>query len=147
MASERPTLQRATPADHPYVVSLLRDNDLPAEDVPGALDTLYVAYDGDERVGVGGFERHGSAGLLRSLAVEESARDAGVGTALCTRLEATARERGIDALYLLTTTAAEFFLARGYTRIGRSDAPDPIRETREFEDLCPATAACLRRSL
>ncbi|WP_228434553.1 hypothetical protein [Natrarchaeobaculum aegyptiacum] len=52
----------------------------------------------------------------------------------------------VDALYLLTTTAVDFFAARGYDEIDRADAPDAIRNTTEFADLCPSSATCMRRS-
>jgi amino-acid N-acetyltransferase len=79
--------------------------------------------------------------------VEESVRGAGYGTALCDELEAQAAADGIDALYLLTTTAAGFFEARGYEAIDRNEAPPLIRQTTEFEDLCPASATCMKKSL
>jgi amino-acid N-acetyltransferase len=58
--------------------------------------------------------------------VEEHARGEGVGTELRVALEATAREGGVEWLFLLTTTAAD---------------------TTEFAALCPASATCLRKSL
>ncbi|PSQ50675.1 hypothetical protein BRD19_00360 [Halobacteriales archaeon SW_7_65_23] len=44
-------------------------------------------------------------------------------------------------------TAAEFFDARGYEEAAREEAPGEIRNTTEFSDLCPDSAACLRRTL
>jgi amino-acid N-acetyltransferase len=46
-------------------------------------------------------------------------------------------------LYLLTTTAREFFAGRGYRAIDRADAPERIRGTTEFSDLCPASATAM----
>ncbi|ELZ39387.1 N-acetyltransferase GCN5 [Halorubrum californiense DSM 19288] len=130
-----------------YVESLLAENELPSRDVRSTPDAFYVARDGAERVGVGGVEVHGSDGLLRSVVVERSERGRGYGTALCDALEAEAAAAGVDTLYLLTTTAAEFFAARGYAETPRSDVPSGIRGTTEFGELCPASAACLRREL
>ncbi|WP_254769187.1 arsenic resistance N-acetyltransferase ArsN2 [Salinilacihabitans rarus] len=140
------TLRRAD-ADLSYVESLLDANDLPSRDVRENPDCFYVASDGDDRVGVGGIERYGADGLLRSVVVERSARGNGFGTALCEALEAEARADGVERLYLLTTTAAGFFAARGYAEVERADAPPAIRRTTEFDELCPATAACMRKSL
>jgi amino-acid N-acetyltransferase len=131
----------------PYVEALLEANGLPSADVRSKPECFYVAHDGDERVGVGGIEIHGSAGLLRSVAVERSARGEGFGTALCERLEAAARADGVETLYLLTTTARGFFAERGYAEIGRTEAPEAIRGTTEFADLCPETAVCMRKRL
>ena len=130
-----------------YVESLLERNDLPAADVRSKPDCFYVASADGDRIGAGGIERYGTDGLLRSLVVERSARGNGYGTAIRAALEAEARLDGIETLYLLTTTATEFFATTGYTRIDRSEAPDPVRNTTEFADLCPASATCMRKLL
>lgn len=131
----------------PYVETLLARNDLPTADVRSKPGCFYVGYDGPDRVAVGGIEPCDEVGLLRSLAVEESARGQGYGTAMCDELAAIARDAGIETLYLLTTTAADFFADRGYVTVDRADVPPAIRETTEFADLCPETATCMRRSL
>ncbi|MEF8840269.1 MAG: arsenic resistance N-acetyltransferase ArsN2 [Haloarculaceae archaeon] len=141
------TLEPAGEDTLPYVEGLLEANGLPSADVRSKPECFYLGYDGDERVGVGGIEVHGSAGLLRSVAVERSARSTGHGTAICERLEAAARDEGVGVLYLLTTTARGFFAERGYVEIERDGAPDAIRGTSEFADLCPATATCMRKRL
>ncbi|GAB3665322.1 arsenic resistance N-acetyltransferase ArsN2 [Halopiger thermotolerans] len=143
----RPADERDRDQGLAYVESLLEAADLPSGDVREKPRAFYVAVDGDERVGIGGLERYGSDGLLRSLVVESGARSNGYGSAICDALEERARADGVETLYLLTTTAAEFFEGRGYERIDRSDAPSAIRRTDEFADLCPSTATCLRRPL
>ncbi len=130
-----------------YVERLLARNDLPTADVRANPDYFFVAFEGKDRVGVGGIERFPPDGLLRSVVVEESMRGRGVGAALCDRLEHEAAKEGIGTLYLLTTTAADFFAARGYERVDRADAPAPIRRTTQFESLCPATATVMRKRL
>lgn len=140
------TLRRAT-ENLGYVERLLAESDLPTEDVRSSPARFYVAFDGDDRVGVGGIEPVGDAGLLRSVAVEPSRRGEGYGSALCAALETRARAEGIETLYLLTTTAADFFAGRGYERVERSAVPAGIRETTEFAALCPDSAVCLRRAL
>lgn len=160
-------LRQANTADAlPYVETLLAENDLPSADVRSAPEAFYVADVVDEagvvdegdaagvddseaerHVGVGGVEVHGTDGLLRSVVVERSMRGKGFGHALCEALEREARADGVDTLYLLTTTAREFFVDRGFEEIDRTDAPAAIRGTSQFADLCPATATCLRKSL
>lgn len=148
MSDTAVTLQRADDeGDLAYVESLLERNDLPSADVRSKSDCFYVGYDGDRRIGVGGIEQFGTVGLLRSLVVERSIRGDGVGTALCAALEAEARSDGVETLFLLTTTASEFFADRGYAEIERAGAPDAVQRTAEFTDLCPETAACMRKSL
>lgn len=147
MSGTTVTLRRATENDLSYVESLLESNDLPTRDVRSKPDCFFVGYDGDTPVGVGGIEVYDSVGLLRSVAVERSARGRGVGTAICEALESRARSRGVESLYLLTTTAAEFFADRGYEERERSDAPETIRRTDEFDELCPVSATCMSKSL
>jgi amino-acid N-acetyltransferase len=130
-----------------YVEDLLSANDLPAADVRAKPDCFYVGYDGDAPVCAGGVERYGADGLLRSVVVEQSARGRGIGTALCDELEARAAADGVETLYLLTTTATDFFAGRGYVEVAREDAPPAIRGTTEFAELCPDTATCMRRAL
>lgn len=141
------TLEPADDDTLPYVEALLEENGLPSADVRSKPGCFHVAFAAGERVGVGGVEVHGSAGLLRSLAVERSVRGRGFGTAICERLEAAARADGVGTLYLLTTTAPGFFADRGYAEIERGEAPDAIRGTTEFADLCPETAVPMRKRL
>ena len=141
------TLEAADDGTLAYVESLLEESGLPSADVRSKPGCFYVAYDGDKAVGIGGIERRGAAGLLRSVAVERSARGEGLGTALCEQLEAVARDEDVEVLYLLTTTASGFFVDRGYVEIERREAPVAIRGTTEFADLCPETAVCMRKPL
>ena len=138
---------RPADGDLSYVEGLLEENDLPARDVRSNPDCFYIGYVGGDPIGVGGLELYESAGLLRSLVVKRSARGNGFGTGIRAALERTARTSGVEALYLLTTTAADFFAAHGYAEIDRSEAPSSIRRTTEFAELCPATAVCMRKRL
>lgn len=147
MADSTLQLQRATDGDLDVVAALLSANDLPASDIRDSPGRFYLAYEGDRRVGVGGLELHGDAGLLRSVVVDASRRGEGYGTAISERLADRARAEGVDRLYLLTTTAADFFDARGYDRVLRDSVPEGIRESREFTDLCPDSATCMRKDL
>jgi amino-acid N-acetyltransferase len=90
-----------------------------------------------------GLEVLGEVGLLRSLAVPQEDRGRGVGTQLTHKAEDYARTLGVQALYLLTTTAPDFFARRGYQRIDRAAAPAPLQATTEFQSLCPSTAVCM----
>ncbi len=143
------TLEPATAADRRYVESLLERNGLPAADVPPERDALclYVCLRDGERTGAGGTELHGNVGLLRSVVVEEGARGEGIGRGLCERLAERASAAGVERLYLLTTTAADFFRDLGYENVARADVPAAVRETSQFSELCPSTAVCLCNSV
>lgn len=101
----------------------------------------------DRPHGVVGLELLGTEALLRSLAVEADSRGAGSGRALVAAAEEHARELGVTSIYLLTTTAAEFFERLGYVRADRETAPPAVRRTREFGDLCPASAVFMAKQL
>lgn len=138
-------LQRVGTHELSSIEARLAANDLPTEGLQEV--ELFLAIDGSERIGVGGLERHGSNALLRSVVVDEAVRGHGYGTALTRRLLGHARDTGIEAVYLLTTTAASFFTSLGFQTVKRDRVPDSIRTTREFAELCPESAVCLRKRL
>lgn len=140
-------LERASGERLDEVEALLVANDLPAADVRDGAGEFFVAFDEGDVVGVGGLEVYDDVALLRSLVVHDAVRGQGYGNAVCDALEREARRREVDRAFLLTTTAAGFFDARGYETVDRSDAPSVLRGTTEFADLCPASAVCMRKRL
>ncbi|WP_415382982.1 arsenic resistance N-acetyltransferase ArsN2 [Halosimplex sp. TS25] len=137
------------PAEEPgleYAEALLTDADLPTADLGSDAVDCYVARAAGERVGVGALELRGPHALVRSVAVEPDRRGEGYGTAIADALETEASDAGAERLFLLTTTARDFFAARGYEVVDREAVPDPIRATNEFADLCPASATVMRKS-
>ena len=142
------TVAPARPADWPAILDLLRAAALPAVDLgPGHLERFLVARRADAVVGCVAVEAYGAAGLLRSLAVAPSWRGRGLGGRLAEAAEAHARDRGLGALYLLTTTAAPFFEAHGWAPTDRAVVPEAVRQSSEFEGVCPASAACLSKQV
>lgn len=134
-------------SDHARAVALLETAHLPAADLPSEVASFFVAGEADAPAGLVGLELHGSHALLRSLVVVPSARSKGLGSALVEHAERHASEHAVRSIYLLTTTAEEFFVARGYTRAARESAPQAIRSTREFAGLCPASAVLMTKTL
>jgi len=129
-------------------VRLLEAAGLPTADLTDAhmADFFYCGRP-DELVGLVGLEFRGSDALLRSLAVAPDGRRSGLGSALVERAESQARAQGARSIFLLTTTAESFFKRRGYAPADRASAPEGIRASREFGDLCPASAAFLVKHL
>ena len=84
---------------------------------------------------------------LRSLAVAEDRRGAGVAARLADWCEAEARRQGVKTAYLLTTTAAEYFRKRGDADVPRETAPLAVAEHVQFRSLCSASARCLAKHL
>lgn len=146
-ATSAVTLRRASARDLTGVEDLLTKTKLPLGGVDVLIDSFIVAEDNGHLMGVAGVERHGEYGLLRSVAVDPTAQGRGVGRALVERLIGESTESGIAELYLLTTTAEEYFPVFGFTKISRDATPVEIQETGEFTDLCPSTSTVMRRVL
>jgi len=137
----------ARPGDAAAIAALLEACGLPSEDVAPLLPGFIVARDGERIVGTIGLEAFGRIGLLRSLAVSPDHRGRGLGRELTRRLIEQARAAGIERLYLLTTSAADFFAAAAFAIVERGSVPAPIATSRQFQSLCPASAVCMTREL
>ena len=140
-------LRQAKAADLPEILGLLRDSGLPVVGVDQALDHFIVAHRSDRLVGAVGFEPYGRYALLRSAAVRSSEQGSGVGRALVEQLLGEAERNGVRELYLLTTTAQQWFVRFGFEDVSRDRVPEPVRESVEFNGACPDTAAVMRRQV
>jgi N-acetylglutamate synthase-like GNAT family acetyltransferase len=140
--------EQARPHDVADGLALLRRVGLSDKDVAERWGHYFVVREDDGRVvGVAGLEVHGENGLLRSLAVEADYRDQGLGAALVSAAKERAEKLDLRAVYLLTTTAREFFAGHGFTDTARTEAPTGIRESWEFVAGCPTTAVLMKRAL
>lgn len=127
---------------------LLRAAALPCGDLTAAhLEHFFRCGPANDPTGVIGLELHGEDALLRSLVVAESARGKGCGRALVAQAERYARGRGAKRIYLLTTTATQYFDRLGYRSVPRDEVPETIRATQEFAALCPDSAAVMAKDL
>jgi amino-acid N-acetyltransferase len=96
-------------------------------------------------VGVAGLEVHGDFGLLRSVAVDPDYRGQGLAASLVEAAMERAKKLNLLSVYLLTTTARDYFARRGFADCERDDAPPAVRESWEFRSGCPSTAAFMKR--
>src|SRR5688572_28382209 len=140
-------LRSARPDDLAAVEALLRASGLPLAGVADALPTFLVAEADAALVRVAGLEVCCDNALLRSVAVAPEWRSRGLGRELVTRMIADAEQRGIHALYLLTTSAERYFPSFGFHRIARDEVPPDVQTTAEFTSACPASATVMRRAL
>ena len=122
---------------------------LPVQDLTlEKLEHFLVAKAKDGSViGAVGVELYQDVGLLRSLVVHPAYQGKGLGKWLTREVESIAQQRSIKTLFLLTTTAAEFFPKLGYQVIQRDRAPMSIAKTEEFKTICPVSAVCLFKTL
>jgi N-acetylglutamate synthase-like GNAT family acetyltransferase len=121
---------------------------LPTEDIEadGRLFWRFATKD-EVPVGFGGLEVHGEDALMRSVVTLPPVRNRGIGTAMVAALEFEARLHGCRSLWLITTTAGDFYQRLGYARCERAVVPPAIAETAEFSTLCPAGADVLMKRL
>lgn len=141
-------IRAATAPELARVHQLLAEAELPTADLAGQGNRYtLVALDGADVIGGVAVEPYDDAGLLRSLVVAPALRGRGIGVALVRALEERARSLHLRRLVLLTQTAEPFFIANGYVPFDRAAAPAAMRASPEFASLCPASAACLSKSL
>ena len=137
------TIRRARPDDLARIEHLLAASALPLDGVSEALNGFSVAEENGSIVGVVAVENCGDYGLLRSAAVESSARNHGIGRRLVEQAIENARANRTKSLYLLTTTAEKYFPLFGFETVTRESVPDSIRGTVEFREACPASATVM----
>src|SRR3990172_7612428 len=96
------SLRPATEADVPAIVALLEAVHLPTVELEQHLENFVVAEAEGEIVGCGGLEAYpnASAGLVRSMAVEERLRGTRLGARILEWVSARATSRGITQLFL-----------------------------------------------
>ena len=140
-------LRSSRDSEFASIRTLLQDSGLPTEDLDDAAIEFIVACEQGQPVGVVGLQVFEDAGLLRSLAVQPSARNTGAGAALVRALESRAQSAGLRQLVLLTQTAERFFTKHGYGVIARDAAPAPVQHSTEFRSICPSTATCMSKPL
>ena len=134
------------PELRPAILALLVANDLPVVDLDES-KVLFACLNNDEVIGTGGLEFFKDCALLRSVSVKKNVQKTGLGKFIVDELEKIAKGKGINRLYLLTTTAEGFFTKLGYKTIDREELPLEIKNTTEFTSVCPSTANVLRKLL
>lgn len=85
--------------------------------------------------------------LLRSVAVSESHRLAGLGARLTADRLCHARRGGCSVAYWLTDTARGYCERHGFSAINRGAVPPAITKSVEWSHACPAIAIAMCRDL
>jgi amino-acid N-acetyltransferase len=140
-------IRDATNGDLAAVESLLSANDLPLDGVKESFSSFVVAEDEGKIAGAIGLEKFGSVALLRSAVVSPQYRGGGVGRRLVEQALERAEKDGIEELFLLTTTAENYFPRFGFARTTRSEVPAAIKASAEFQGACPDSAAVMTRRI
>lgn len=137
----------ARSSDLAAISALLGAEGLPTDGVADHVDTMFVARQDGRITGVAGLELYGDGGLLRSVVVDRSYRNAGLARQLVEAIVDLARARNVPSVYLLTTTAADYFPRLGFTAISRDLVPPGVQQSVEFVSACPASASVMVRQL
>ena len=141
------TTGKASHADLDEISDLLTTNSLPLDGVADSIERFVVAREDGRIVGCVGLEVYGDSALLRSAAVHDEVKGRGIGRTLVNEILADAHQQGVAAVYLLTTTAENYFPAFGFERIDRSEVPLELDASEELKGACPASAIVMRKRL
>jgi amino-acid N-acetyltransferase len=113
----------------------------------GHLATLLIARQSGAIVGSAALEVYPDGALLRSVAVVPELQGHGLGRELTNAAIHLAQDLQVTAIYLLTTTAEEYFPQFGFERIARADVPATVQTSIEFTSACPSSAVVMRKAL
>ena len=140
-------VERAESADFAAVEALLSANQLPIAGLASCLPTMLVARHGGQVVGAAGLEIYPDGALLRSVVVNPDFRGQALGQRLTEAVLRLAEQRGAGQVFLLTTTAEQFFPRFGFETIDREQVPPFVRTSVEFTSTCPTTATVMWKRL
>ena len=140
-------IELAQAQDLPAVLELLRHSQLPTDDLERHLPTMLVARHDGRIVGSAALEVYGSGALLRSVAVNATRRGEGVGHRLTEAALDLARHHKVRTVYLLTTTAGDFFPRFGFRPIDRTAVAAGVQTSAEFTSACPSSALAMARDI
>jgi amino-acid N-acetyltransferase len=140
-------IEAATAGDLSGVRTLLERHHLPLDGVDEHVETMVVAREGSRVVGAAAVELYSEGALLRSVAVDSALQGRQLGHALTEAALQLARAHGVDAVFLLTTTAEKFFPKFGFEQISRDQVPATVQASVEFQSACPASAIVMRKRL
>jgi amino-acid N-acetyltransferase len=137
-------ISRAEPNHLQEVEALLLKVKLPIEGVKEAFNNFFVIHKNNMFIVCAGIEIYEDVGLLRSVAIQPSSQNQGIGQMLVSKIEEFAIESGINRLYLLTDTAEQFFHRLDYKKIPRSSTDVRIKQSIEFTTLCPSAPVMVK---
>jgi C_GCAxxG_C_C family probable redox protein len=141
-------IRKAVASDITAIKALLNAVQLHTEGMSEQGAEFLVAEEKGELVGVIGMENRGAGtGLLRSFTVRGDCRQRGIGRQLYERLCILARQCEISSIYLFTLDAQGYFAKLGFVPVVRAQAPQVIKDTQQFRELCPASAVLMSLAL
>lgn len=136
-------LEAAQTTDLPAMLALLTRTALPQAGLAQVLSTTIVAREAGQIIGCAALEVHGTAALLRSVAVDPAHRSRSLGKQLLQERLQEARKLGVQEIYLLTETAHNYFVRLGFRPVERATVPSAITRSIEWTSACSTSASVL----
>jgi amino-acid N-acetyltransferase len=137
------SIEPARDEDLPEILALLERSGLPLTGYADHLSTALVGREAQRIVASAAIELYGPAGLLRSVAVDESWRGRSLGNRIVLAAMDLSRKHGAGTIYLLTESAQAFFERLGFKSIPRSEVPAAVKASLEFTIACPDTVQAM----
>jgi N-acetylglutamate synthase-like GNAT family acetyltransferase/protein-tyrosine-phosphatase len=135
----------ASGGDFDAIKRLLVASLLPSRDVAEGRQRFIVATEAGRLIGCAGLQVSGQDGLVRSMAVHWTRRNAGLGSRLHGRLLFEAVLAGVRTLYVVTTTAEDFFAGHGFKKVAAADVPAELQASDEFTAFVPGGSTVMSR--
>jgi amino-acid N-acetyltransferase len=142
------TLIKAEVKDLPEINRLLNSEQLPQVD-PDEFTAYYFKSSNEKGQinGAIGLEIYGMYGLLRSLVVDKNFRNQGIANLLVNQVISISRDIRLKEVYLLTSTAENYFLKKEFKPADRKQAPEEIKACKEYSSICPSTSMLMKISI
>lgn len=141
------TLRRADINDAWPVKELLQASGLSTVRIEKQLTDFIVAEEQGKFFGILGAVYDGNKSLLRSFAVCEEKRNDGIGSALIKAMFSIMKAKKIIEVFLLTETAAAYFIKLGFLEIKREDIPQILLKESGLDLACPCSSRCFSYKL
>ena len=135
----------ASGGDLDAIKRLLVGSLLPSRDVGESSQRFIVASEAGRLIGCAGLQVAGQDGLVRSMAVHWTRRNAGLGSRLHERLLFEALLAGVKRLWVVTTTAEDFFAGHGFRKVAAGDVPLELQASDEFTAFVPGGSTVMSR--
>ena len=126
------------------VLNLLSLTGLPRSGVRSSFANFLIAEQDGSLVGCVGLELFGASAMLRSVAVHPSLQRRGIGSKLVAAAIALAESKGVDRIFLLTQSQADFFKRFGFREVNREEFDEPVRKSVLYSRSCPMSATGMR---
>ena len=120
-------IQQADPTQTSYIINRLREVGMMWAEIELAQSQFAVALAGDQICGFVGLEFDGGFALLRSLYVEPTFRQHGVGAQLLAWVDQAAVARHLSAVFCFSTGAGDYFIRQNYAQVPVASAVQHLR--------------------